>query len=104
MPRIVRRPRMIWPAMALALAACASPQAGAPTPERLRDASPPALIPTELFEAPRARAAAAGAELSAGAEDLAARAQALRVRSAALSGDETLDPETRARLEAARPR
>ncbi len=104
MPGTERRRRLIWTAAALALAACAPPrQADAPRPDRLRDAPPSALVPTELFQAPKERAAGVGAELAAETKELAARAEALRARGAALSGLGTLDPEARARLEAARP-
>lgn len=101
----VRWARLIVVAAALALAACAPPPgAGGPARERPSDAPPLALVPRALFEAPLEHARAGGAELAAGAEDLAARAAALRARAAALSDDPALDPEGRARLEAARPR
>jgi len=88
-------------AATLALAACGAPkEADQPLSEYARNAPPPLLAPTEIFDAPLAEGAAAAGRLDESRADLEARAAALRARGEALAAQSPIAPEDRARLEA----
>jgi hypothetical protein len=95
-PRFAVLAAAIWAACA---AACAPPEARVPVSEQARDAPPPRLAETALFDAALAGAAPDAERLGADADALAARAEALRARAAALDAP-VLDPADRPRLEA----
>jgi hypothetical protein len=86
-------------AFGVALAACAPREARVPISEEARDAPPPRLAETALFDSALAGAAPDAERLGADADALAARAEALRARAAALDAP-VLDPAVRPRLEA----
>ena len=74
-------------AAALALAACAPPEAGGgPISEAARTAPPPRLGETAAFDAALASAEPDAEPARGRAADLAARAAALRARAAGLAG------------------
>jgi len=95
-------PRPLLPvAAALALLACAPPEAGGgPVSEAARTGPPPRLGETAAFDAALASADPDARRLEAGAADLSARAEALRARAAALQAP-VVDPGVRPRLEPA---
>jgi hypothetical protein len=97
----MRDPRRRLAAFVLiAVAACAPEEARVPLSENARNAPPPRLAETALFDAALARAAPDAERLEADAAALAARAEALRARAAGLSA--TIIPtDARGRLEAA---
>jgi hypothetical protein len=97
----MREPRRPLAAFVLiVVAACAPEEARVPLSERARDAPPPRLAETALFDAALARAAPDAERLEAEAAALAARAEALRARAASLS-PAIIPTDARGRLAAA---
>lgn len=84
------------------LAGCAPPPEGRFEPTRpIDDAAPAELVPTSRFDGVVADAAPDAERLEADAQALLERAEKLRRETEGLTGS-VIDPETRARLEAAR--
>ncbi len=86
----------------VALVACAPPPEGRFEPTRpVDEAAPAELVPTSRFDGVVADAAPDAERLEAEAQALLERAERLRQETQGLAGP-VIDPETRARLEAAR--